>query len=69
MKLLVDMNLSPRWVHALADVTPEALGNQLVAALRQMEPELLQGALLTVDSGRTRLRVLPLQRSLQGPAS
>ena len=121
MKLIVDMNLSPRWVQALAgagieaahwstlgranapdaevmayakahecvvlthdldfgailaatqgekpsvvqiragDVAPEALRDQLIAALRQMEPELSQGALLTVDSGRTRLRLLPLR--------
>ncbi len=126
MKLIVDMNLSPRWVRALADagieaahwstlgradaldveimtyakvngyvvlthdldfgailaatqgekpsvvqvragdVTPEALGAELVAALRQMEPELSQGALLTVDPGRTRLRVLPLRLRSQG---
>lgn len=37
MKLLVDMNLSPRWAAA----------------------ELEDGVLLTVDPGRTRLRLLP----------
>lgn len=122
MKLLVDMNLSPRWVAALADagieaahwstlgahsapdwqimtyasenhyvvlthdldfsailaathgekpsvvqiraedVSPEVIGKQVIAALRQMASELAEGALLTVDPSRTRLRVLPLHR-------
>ena len=121
MKLIVDMNLSPRWVSMLADsgfeathwsslganntpdseimayarandcvvltndldfsailaathgekpsvvqiraddVSPDAIGKQVVFALRQMLSELKEGALLTVDSNRTRLRVLPLR--------
>lgn len=121
MRLLIDMNLSPRWVdvleragfeaahwssigpynaadaqimaHARAgdwtvlthdldfgailaathgdkpsvvqiradDVRPEAISAQVVAALRQMSVELEDGALLTVDPRRTRLRVLPLR--------
>lgn len=121
MKLLIDMNLSPRWVAVLADagieaahwsrlgaknapdseimayagehdyvvlthdldfsailaathgekpsvvqiraedVSPEAIGAQIIIALRQMASELEDGALLTVDPGRTRLRVLPLR--------
>ena len=120
MKLLVDMNLSPRWVTVLGDagivaahwsslgannapdaeimayarandcvvlthdldfsailaashgekpsvvqiraddVSPDAIGKQIIAALRQMASELEAGALLTVDPNRTRLRVLPL---------
>lgn len=120
MKLLVDMNLSPRWINVLTDagieathwstlgannapdaeimayasvndyvvlthdldfgailaathgekpsvvqiraedVSPDVIGKQVIAALRQMTPELTEGALLTVDPGRTRLRVLPL---------
>ena len=123
MKLLVDMNLSPRWVKLLADadieavhwssigpanardidimdfarvkdyvvlthdldfgailaathgnkpsvvqirsedVSPEIIGKELVAALQQMVVDLEQGALLTVNPGRIRLRVLPLRRS------
>ncbi len=122
MKLLVDMNLSPRWVglltgtgveavhwstvgamnapdteimaYALAndyvvlthdldfsailaatqgekpsvvqlradDVSPDVIARQVLVALRQMEAELQEGALVTVDPNRTRLRVLPLQR-------
>ena len=121
MKLIVDMNLSPRWVGALADagfeaahwstlgaknspdaeimayakirdyvvlthdldfgailaathgekhsvvqiraedVSPDVIGTLVIAALRQMAHELEEGALLTVDPKRTRLRLLPLQ--------
>lgn len=121
MKLLVDMNLSPRWVSVLADagveathwsmlglisapdseimayaklneyvvlthdldfgailaathgekpsvvqiraedVSPDVIGAQVVIALRQMAPELEEGALITVDPNRTRLRVLPFR--------
>jgi predicted nuclease of predicted toxin-antitoxin system len=43
------------------DVSPEAIGLQVVTASRLKEPELSAGALLTVDSNRTRLRVLPLK--------
>ena len=121
MKLLVDMNLSPRWVGVLVDagieaahwstlgasnapdseimayasvhdyvvlthdldfgailasthgekpsvvqiraddVSPDVIGKQVIMALRQMASELEEGALLTVDPNRTRLRLLPLQ--------
>lgn len=121
MKLIIDMNLSPRWVSALAnvgieaahwstlgaknapdqeimayaraknyvvlthdldfsailaashgekpsvvqiraeDVSPDVIGKQVIAALQQMADELEEGALLTIDLARTRLRVLPLQ--------
>jgi predicted nuclease of predicted toxin-antitoxin system len=43
------------------DVSPEAIGNQVIIALRQMATELEAGALLTVDPSRTRLSWLPLQ--------
>jgi len=122
MKLLVDMNLSPRWVGVPADagieaahwitrgaknapdteimayasangyvvlthdldfsailavthgekpsvvqiraddVSPGVIGVQVISALRQMATELDEGALITVDPNRTRLRLLPLQR-------
>ena len=121
MKLLVDMNLSPRWVKLLADasieaahwstlgannapdteimayarandyvvlthdldfsailaathgdkpsvvqirsedVSPDVIGGAVIDALRQMTTELEEGALLTVDPNRTRVRLLPLQ--------
>ncbi len=120
MKLLVDMNLSPRWVNLLADagfeaahwstlgaanapdaeimafakangyvvlthdldfsailaathgekpsvvqiraedVSPDAIGKPVSDALLQMTAELEEGALLTIDPNRTRLRLLPL---------
>jgi predicted nuclease of predicted toxin-antitoxin system len=43
------------------ELTPEALGSALLAAIRQMEPELSAGAILSVDARRARLRILPLQ--------
>lgn len=121
MKLLVDMNLSPRWIDVLAeegieaahwsklgannaldseimayatthdyvvlthdldfgailaathgekpsvvqiragDISPDVTSKQVIAALHQMATELEEGALLTIDSNRTRLRLLPLQ--------
>jgi predicted nuclease of predicted toxin-antitoxin system len=122
MKLLIDMNLSPRWIETLAgagieavhwstvgakdapdeaimafakengyvvfthdlgfgamlavthdekpsivqirtdDVSPDAIGQALINALMQMAAELENGALLTVDLKRARLRVLPLRQ-------
>ena len=121
MKLLVDMNLSPRWVTVLADsgipcmhwsrvgspqapdteimayarygdwvvltqdldfgailaatngekpsvvqirsddVKPEAIATTVVAAIRQLRSELEQGAMVTINPERTRLRILPLR--------
>ena len=43
------------------DVSPEVIGMMVVVALRQMASELEEGALLTVDPNRTRLRLLPLR--------
>ncbi len=122
MKVLVDMNLSPRWIPILSDagieaqhwssvgqknatdlaimafarangfvvlthdldfgailaaekgekpsviqirsenVSPEGIGRSVIDAIRQMSDLLEQGALLTVDPSRARLRVLPLER-------
>ena len=42
------------------DVNPDAVGKQVVTALGQMRDEVEQGALLTVDLKRARLRILPL---------
>jgi predicted nuclease of predicted toxin-antitoxin system len=44
------------------DVSPTAIGMQVIAALLQMESELQAGALLTIDPNRTRVNLLPLQR-------
>jgi predicted nuclease of predicted toxin-antitoxin system len=43
------------------NLSPQAIGKQVIAALRQMAPELEVGALLTVDPIRTRLHILPLE--------
>jgi predicted nuclease of predicted toxin-antitoxin system len=43
------------------DLSLITIGKLVVAALLQMSSELEEGALLTIDPGRTRLRVLPLQ--------
>jgi predicted nuclease of predicted toxin-antitoxin system len=42
------------------DVRPEAIGEQVVLALRQAESELMAGALVTILPERARLRILPL---------
>jgi predicted nuclease of predicted toxin-antitoxin system len=41
------------------DVGLEAIGKQVVSALLQMASELEEGALLTIEPNRTRLRLLP----------
>ena len=43
------------------NLSPAAIGDPLIAALQQMTPDLVAGALLTVDPGRTRLNLLPLR--------
>jgi predicted nuclease of predicted toxin-antitoxin system len=43
-----------------ADVSPDVIGPLVIDALRQMETTLDNGALLTIDLQRTRLRLLPL---------
>jgi predicted nuclease of predicted toxin-antitoxin system len=45
------------------DVSPEAAGAVVIAALRTASAELELGALLTVDAGRARVRLLPLSRT------
>ena len=44
------------------DTSPEAIGVLLLAGLRQMAGELEAGALVTIEPGRARLRLLPLRR-------
>lgn len=43
------------------DPSPDKLSSVVVNALRQMAAELDAGALMTIDPGRTRLRLLPLK--------
>jgi predicted nuclease of predicted toxin-antitoxin system len=42
------------------NIAPELIGGRVIAALRQAGPELDAGALLVIDPGRARLRILPL---------
>jgi predicted nuclease of predicted toxin-antitoxin system len=45
------------------DLRPASIGNQVNQALRQMQAELAEGALVTIDPKRTRLRLLPLRKN------
>lgn len=45
------------------DVTPGHLETLLVAALRTHQAVLEEGALVTVDEARSRVRILPIKRS------
>lgn len=53
----------PSVVQIRADnLSPDVIGEQIVAALKQASSDLAEGALLSVDTARTRLRLLPLRR-------
>ena len=43
------------------NIMPQHLGKIVVSALRQFEETLKQGALVTVDEKRSRVRILPLE--------
>jgi len=43
------------------DLSLDVIGQQVINALRQTATEVEDGALITIDPNRTRLRVLPLQ--------
>jgi predicted nuclease of predicted toxin-antitoxin system len=43
------------------NVSPEVVGPAVISAVRQMTSELNEGALLTVEPGRMRVRLLPLR--------
>jgi len=42
------------------NVLPEHLGPAVISAIRGYESELAQGAILTVDVARQRIRILPI---------
>lgn len=44
------------------NVVPEAMLNRVTGALRQLASELAQGALVTIEPDRHRVRLLPLAR-------
>jgi predicted nuclease of predicted toxin-antitoxin system len=43
------------------DITPSHLGPLLIATLREHTAELDAGALITIDEGRARVRILPIR--------
>ncbi|MBL0011119.1 MAG: DUF5615 family PIN-like protein [Nitrosomonas sp.] len=43
------------------DVNPDVIRKQVIGALQQMSTDLADGALLTIDTNRTRVRLLPLR--------
>ncbi len=45
------------------DPSPEAIGAFVIAALKQAEEELAEGAVLTIDAARVRLRILPFRNA------
>jgi predicted nuclease of predicted toxin-antitoxin system len=45
------------------DVRPESLASLLILVLRRYENELEEGALLIADRSRSRVRILPLNKS------
>lgn len=42
------------------DLTPSAIGSQIITALGQAQTALAVGALVTVDPGRSRITLLPI---------
>lgn len=59
--LAASKGLAPSVVQLRAeDVSPESMLGQVVNALRQAEADLVQGALITIEPARHRIRLLPL---------
>ena len=44
------------------DTSPDSIQQQVISALEQLADELEQGALVTVDIERSRVRLLPIRR-------
>ena len=42
------------------DLLPDAIGDVVISALRQVEEQLAVGALVTIDRSRLRIRILPI---------
>ena len=59
--LAATQSRGPSVVQVRSDIlTPRSIGAAVVAAIRQGRQELLDGALISVDAARARLRILPL---------
>lgn len=62
--LAATQGLKPSVIQVRADqLSPETIGGSVVAAIRNAEEELRDGALLTLDANRRRLRILPLLKA------
>jgi predicted nuclease of predicted toxin-antitoxin system len=70
-RILVDMNLSPRWATVLKSAgieashwsavgSPHALG-RVAGVIRRLDAELNEGVIVTIEPGRERVRILPLK--------
>jgi predicted nuclease of predicted toxin-antitoxin system len=44
------------------NIVPEVIGSLVLNAIRKFEKELLQGALITIDPYRSRVRILPFRQ-------
>ena len=60
MKLLVDLNLSPNWLSEAAMIV-------VAKAIEVHREDIERGALLSIDEGGTRIRMLPLRASRTEP--
>jgi predicted nuclease of predicted toxin-antitoxin system len=45
-----------------SDLSPDTIGRHLIDALRRLDSEMERGALLTIEPGRARMRLLPLRQ-------
>ncbi len=43
------------------NILPEAIGNLVIASLKRFRSELEKGAIITLDPGRARVRILPFK--------
>jgi predicted nuclease of predicted toxin-antitoxin system len=43
------------------NILPEAIGNMVIDSLKRFRGELKQGAIITIDPARARVRILPLR--------
>lgn len=62
--LAATKGVAPNVVQVRAeDLSPSAIGNQVISALRQAEPQFDEGVLVTVEPARMRLTLLPIRSS------
>ena len=60
--LAVTKGMKPSVVQLRAEnITPEAVGSQVISAFKLAKSALASGALVTIDIARTRIRLLPLE--------